>query len=73
MFSGAERLCNFSRGNYEERFCQIILNLDQLFRGRCLKYLVLALVAISFSGAEPFVKFGQVVKEKRCRLKVFLF
>ena len=26
-------LCNFSKGHYEEHFCEIILNLDLWFRG----------------------------------------
>ena len=26
------RLCNFGRRQHEEQFCEIILNLDQLFR-----------------------------------------
>ena len=31
-------LCNFGRRHHEEHFCEIILNLDQWFRGRfCLK------------------------------------
>ena len=32
-FCSAEQnhLCNFGRGYYEERFCEIILNLDQWF------------------------------------------
>ena len=34
VFSGAEPLCNFSRGHYEEQFCEIIFNLRQWFR-RC--------------------------------------
>ena len=29
-------LCNFGRGYYEEQFYEIILNLDQRFRRRCL-------------------------------------
>ena len=29
-------LCNFGRGFYEEQFCEIILNLGQWFRRRCL-------------------------------------
>ena len=35
-FCSAEfnRLCNFSRGFYEEQFCEIILNLGQWFRSR---------------------------------------
>ena len=28
-------LCNYSRGYYEEQFCEIILNLDQWLRGKC--------------------------------------
>ena len=32
-------LCNFSRGYYEEQFCEINLNLGHWFRSRCcLKY-----------------------------------
>ena len=29
-------LCNFSREYYEEQFCEIIFNLDQWFRRKCL-------------------------------------
>ena len=29
-------LCNFGRGHYEKQFREIILNLDQWFRRRCL-------------------------------------
>ena len=29
-------LCTFGRGYQEEQFCEIILNLDQWFRRRCL-------------------------------------
>ena len=29
-------LCNFGRGYYERKFCEIILNLYHLFRRRCL-------------------------------------
>ena len=28
-------LCNIGRSHHEEQFCEIILNLDQWFRGRC--------------------------------------
>ena len=37
-FCYAERnhLCNFGRGNQEEQFFEIILNLDQCFRRRCV-------------------------------------
>ena len=46
----------YVRGLYEKHLCEIILNFDQLFRRRCrLKYfLITALVAILFGGAEPF-------------------
>ena len=52
-------LCNFGRGYQEGQFCEIILNLDQWFRRRChLKdFLSGTLVALLFSGAEPFVYF----------------
>ena len=29
-------LCNFGRGYNEEQFCEIILNLNQWYRRRCL-------------------------------------
>ena len=36
-FNSAEQnhLCNFKKGYHEEQFCEIILNLDKLFRRRC--------------------------------------
>ena len=42
LFSGAEPFVPFSRGYYEEQFCEIILNLDKWFRRRCLleKFLI---------------------------------
>ena len=52
-------LCNFSRGYYEEQFCDIILNLGQWFRRCSLKdFLFGALVALLICGAEPFLKEG---------------
>ena len=38
-FCSAEQncLCNFGRGQYEEYFCENILNLGQWFKKRCLK------------------------------------
>ena len=58
LFCSAEQnhLCNFLRGHNEEQFCEFILNLGQWFRKRCcLKYFLSgALVALGFSGAEPF-------------------
>ena len=43
----------------EEKFCEIILNLGKRFRSRCcLKDSISgALVALLFSGAEPFMQF----------------
>ena len=59
-FCSAEQnhLCNFGRRHYEEQFCEIILNLGQWFRRCRLKdFLSGALVALLFSGAEPFMQF----------------
>ena len=52
-------LCNFSREYNEEQFCEIIFNLDQWFRRKCLLKIFLsgALTALLFSGADPFVQF----------------
>ena len=38
LFSYAElnNLCDFGRGYHKEQFCEIILNLDQWFRRRCI-------------------------------------
>ena len=50
-------LCNFSRGYYEEQFCEIILNLGQWFRRCCLKdFLSGALTALLFGGEELFMQ-----------------
>ena len=59
LFSEGEPLGKFNRGYPEEQFCEIILNLDLWFRMRCrLKdFLSGALVALMFSGAEPFMQF----------------
>ena len=44
-------LCNFSRGYYEEQFCEIILNLDQFFKRICrLK------IFLIWSSVGPFVQ-----------------
>ena len=43
---------------HEEQFCEIILNLDQWFRGSRLKYFLSGfLAALLFTGAEPFMQF----------------
>ena len=58
LFDQANRLCNFGRSHHEEQFCEIILNLNQLFR-RCLfkDYSYLKLWRSFFSGAEQLVQF----------------
>ena len=51
-FCSAERnhLCNFSKGHYEEQFCEFISNLGQWFRRRCrLKYNLSGALAASCS------------------------
>ena len=49
--------CNFGTGYYEERLCELILNLGQWFRC-CLKdFLSGALAALLFDEAEPFMQF----------------
>ena len=64
LFCSAEpnHLCNFGRGHYEEQFCEIILNLGQVFR-RCRfkDFLSGALAALLFSGVEPFMQFWKGV------------
>ena len=52
-FCYAERnhLCNLSSGYHEEQFCEIILNLDECYRRRC----VLKIFLIWSSGG-PYVK-----------------
>ena len=60
-FCSAERnnLCNFGRGYPEEQFCEIILNLGQRYRRRCLlkDFLSGALVALLFGEPERFMQF----------------
>ena len=52
-------LLNFGRGYYEDKFCEIILNLGQWFRRRCcLKdFLSGALAALLFGRAVSFMQF----------------
>ena len=60
-FCSAEcnHLCNLSRGFNEEQFCEIILNLSQLFRKRCClnDFLSGALATLLLSGAKLFMQF----------------
>ena len=53
------QLCKFGRGFYEVQFCEIILILGQWFRRRFrLKdFLSVALVALLFGRAKPFMQF----------------
>ena len=55
-FCSAERnhLCNFGREYQEEQFCEIVLNLDQWFRRRCLLKIFLI-----WSTGGPFVPRSQ--------------
>ena len=56
LFSGAEPFVQFSRGYYEEQFCEIILNFDKWFRRRCL----LKIFLIWGSGG-PFVQRSRTI------------
>ena len=53
------QLCKFGRGFYEEQFGEIILNLGQWFRirFRLKDFLSVALVALMFRRAKPFMQF----------------
>ena len=51
-------LCNFSRGYYEEHFCENIYNLDQWFRMEMLFKAILYLeLSQPFCLAKPVVQF----------------
>ena len=56
-FCSAERnnLCSFGRRHYEEHFCEIILTLDQWFRGCRLRDFLSTALAVLF--VEPSVQF----------------
>ena len=82
-------LCNFGRWHYEEQFYELISNLGLWFSRRCrlIYFLSGGLVALIFSGAEPFmqkwkmaswgtfmwsyIKFGPVVQEDISYLKLW--
>ena len=51
-------LCNFGKEYYEEQFCEIILNLDQWFRRKCLLKIFLI-----WSSGGPFVQLGGTICE----------
>ena len=48
---------HFSRGHYEEHFCESILNLDQWFRCGLKYFSSRALAAMLFGGAKGFRHF----------------
>ena len=62
-------MCNLSRGHYEERFCELISNLSQWFR-RCRSkdFLSVALAALLFSVAKPFMQFLRHHGEHSCEV-----
>ena len=55
LFSQAELLINFSRGQHEEHFSKIILNLDQWFRRWSFK------IFLIYSSGGPFVQGGRTI------------
>ena len=64
-------LCNFGRGHHEEQLREIILNLDQWFRSRLKEFLSRALVALMFSGAEPFFAIlVEGIKGNTCKIMI---
>ena len=50
-YAELDHLCNFGRGYQEEQFCEIILNLDQCFRRRCVSKIYLI-----WSSGSPYVQ-----------------
>ena len=55
-------VCNFGRGYQVVQFCEIILNLDQWLRMRCLLKILLIWSSGGpfFSGWKPFVQFWKM-------------
>ena len=62
-----KHLCNFGKGLYEEQFCEIILNLDQWFRRKCLLkiFLIWSSGGPFFRAAESFEQFGRGYQEEQ--------
>ena len=50
-------LCKFGRGHHEEQFCEIVLNLDQCFRRRCLLKIFLI-----WSSGGPLVRRSKTIR-----------
>ena len=49
-------MCNFGRRHHEERFCEIILNLDQWFKqSGCFK------IFLIWSSGRPFVQLSGTI------------
>ena len=64
-------LCNFARRYYEEQYCEIILNLDQWFRRRCLiKIFLIWSSGCSFvQRSGPISQFGRGQQEEQfCKI-----
>ena len=55
-YAELNHLCNFGRGYQEEQYCEIILNLEQCFRRRC----VLKILLIWSSGS-PYVQRSRTI------------
>ena len=49
-------MCTFGRGYHEELFCELTLNLDQLFRRRCILKMFLI-----WSSGGPFAKRSETI------------
>ena len=58
LFCGAEPFVHFGRRHHEERFCEIILNMDQWFNRKCLSkiFLIWRTGRPLFDRAEPFAQ-----------------
>ena len=56
FFNRAEPFVQFSRGRYEEHFCELILNLHLWIRRRCLLKILLI-----WSSGSPFVKRSETI------------
>ena len=59
MFGAANPFVQICRRHCEDKFSEIILNLDRCFRRRSFKYIILsrAPAAFLFGGVKPFLQF----------------
>ena len=59
-------LCNFGRGYQEDQFCEIILNLDKWFSGRChLKVGIMRNIHVKLNEISTSGLGGDVVYKKK--------